>query len=269
MHPWVVSVGRLTMRAGARSGPTRRSSRNSRRGRGPPHGGRRRLGRKDATAAGAAGATVALLGAAAVVRRARKRAGVSRGGRLVGGSNRDTYGAWSKTPFRGCQCRTARWAPWRTPTTTRASRPRRPIRLLEIRGHPAEPGRGLPGRRDDAAGGTALFVGTVRNHDGGADVDALGYSCIPRPRRRCDRVAEKVVADYPVRALAAVHRVGDLAVGDLAVVVAVSLPATAGEGVRKPAATDRRPQARSPDLEAPESSRTVRRSGWGLLTPER
>ena len=32
----------------------------------------RRLGRKDATAAGAAGATVALLGAAAVVRRARK-----------------------------------------------------------------------------------------------------------------------------------------------------------------------------------------------------
>ena len=38
------------------------------------------------------------------------------------------------------------------------------------------------------------------------------------------RVAEKVVADFPVRALAAVHRVGDLAVGDLAVVVAVSCP---------------------------------------------
>ena len=32
----------------------------------------RRLGRKDATAAGAAGATVALLGTAALVRRARK-----------------------------------------------------------------------------------------------------------------------------------------------------------------------------------------------------
>ena len=38
------------------------------------------------------------------------------------------------------------------------------------------------------------------------------------------RVAEKVVADYPVRALAAVHRVGELAVGDIAVVVAVSCP---------------------------------------------
>ena len=38
------------------------------------------------------------------------------------------------------------------------------------------------------------------------------------------RIAEKVVADYPVRALAALHRVGSLKVGDLAVVVAVSCP---------------------------------------------
>jgi molybdopterin synthase catalytic subunit len=37
-------------------------------------------------------------------------------------------------------------------------------------------------------------------------------------------VAEEVVAAHPVRALAAVHRVGDLAVGDLAVVVGVSCP---------------------------------------------
>jgi molybdopterin synthase catalytic subunit len=33
-----------------------------------------------------------------------------------------------------------------------------------------------------------------------------------------------VAADFPVRALAAVHRVGTLAVGELAVVVAVSGP---------------------------------------------
>ena len=38
------------------------------------------------------------------------------------------------------------------------------------------------------------------------------------------RVAEKVVADFPVRALAAVHRWAICAVGDLAVVVAVSCP---------------------------------------------
>jgi molybdopterin synthase catalytic subunit len=37
-------------------------------------------------------------------------------------------------------------------------------------------------------------------------------------------VAEKVAADFPVRGLAAVHRVGRLAIGDLAVVVAVACP---------------------------------------------
>ncbi|HEY1916982.1 MAG TPA: molybdenum cofactor biosynthesis protein MoaE [Streptosporangiaceae bacterium] len=36
------------------------------------------------------------------------------------------------------------------------------------------------------------------------------------------RVAEKVAADFPVCGVAAVHRVGELAIGDLAVVVAVS-----------------------------------------------
>jgi molybdopterin synthase catalytic subunit len=75
---------------------------------------------------------------------------------------------------------------------------------------------------DPAAGGTALFVGTVRDHDGGAGVARLDYSAHPSAEAEMRRVAEKVAADFPVRALAAVHRVGELAVGDLAVVVAVS-----------------------------------------------
>ncbi|ALC20979.1 molybdopterin biosynthesis protein MoeE [Streptomyces pristinaespiralis] len=99
-----------------------------------------------------------------------------------------------------------------------------PIRLLAIRDTPLSLDEVFAAVGDDAAGGTALFVGTVRNHDGGVDVDALGYSCHPTAEAEMRRVAEKVAADYPVRALAAVHRVGDLAVGDLAVVVAVSCP---------------------------------------------
>jgi molybdopterin synthase catalytic subunit len=77
---------------------------------------------------------------------------------------------------------------------------------------------------DAAAGGTALFIGTVRNHDGGVGVEGLGYSCHPTAETEMRRVADKVAAEYPVRALAAVHRVGDLDVGDLAVIVAVSCP---------------------------------------------
>ncbi|MFJ2740414.1 molybdenum cofactor biosynthesis protein MoaE [Streptomyces sp. NPDC087440] len=99
-----------------------------------------------------------------------------------------------------------------------------PIRLLAIRDTALSLDEVFRAVGEDAAGGTALFVGTVRNHDGGADVDALGYSCHPTAEAEMRRVAEQVVAKYPVRALAAVHRVGDLAVGDLAVVVAVSCP---------------------------------------------
>lgn len=99
-----------------------------------------------------------------------------------------------------------------------------PIRLLAIRDTPLSVDEVFAAVGDDAAGGTALFVGTVRSHDGGADVDALGYSAHPSAEAELRRVAEKVVADRPVRALAAVHRVGDLAIGDLAVVVAVSCP---------------------------------------------
>ncbi|MEI5101642.1 molybdenum cofactor biosynthesis protein MoaE [Streptomyces sp. PmtG] len=99
-----------------------------------------------------------------------------------------------------------------------------PIRLLAVRDTPLSLDEVFQAVMDDSAGGTALFVGTVRDHDGGSDVDALAYSSHPTAQAELRRVAEKVVAEFPVRALAAVHRVGDLAIGDLAVVVAVSCP---------------------------------------------
>ncbi|MFF3768315.1 molybdenum cofactor biosynthesis protein MoaE [Streptomyces sp. NPDC001922] len=99
-----------------------------------------------------------------------------------------------------------------------------PVRLVEIRETPLSVDEVFAAVGDDSAGGTALFVGTVRDHDGGADVSALGYSCHPTAEAEMRRLAERVAADFPVRALAAVHRVGDLSVGDLAVVVAVSCP---------------------------------------------
>ncbi|GHI19377.1 MULTISPECIES: SDR family oxidoreductase [Streptomyces] len=77
MHPWVVSVGRLHD-AGWRPKWTNEevlaALLEEVQGRHTVAG--RRLGRKDATAAGAAGATVALLGTAALVRQMRKRRGL-------------------------------------------------------------------------------------------------------------------------------------------------------------------------------------------------
>ncbi|GHF68336.1 molybdopterin biosynthesis protein MoeE [Streptomyces mashuensis] len=112
-----------------------------------------------------------------------------------------------------------------TSAPTPSSGPARgPVRLLAIRDTPLSVDEVFAAVGDAAAGGTALFVGTVRDHDGGSGVTGLGYSAHPTAEAELRRVAEKVAADFPVRALAAVHRVGELAVGDLAVVVAVSCP---------------------------------------------
>ena len=75
---------------------------------------------------------------------------------------------------------------------------------------------------DPAAGAIALFVGTVRDHDHGRAVSALSYSAHPSGAEQLRAVAEKVAGRFSVRALAVVHRVGDLDVGDLAVVVAAA-----------------------------------------------
>ncbi|MET9876706.1 molybdenum cofactor biosynthesis protein MoaE [Actinacidiphila glaucinigra] len=101
-----------------------------------------------------------------------------------------------------------------------------PLRLIAIRDSELSVDEVFRAVGHDSAGGTALFVGTVRDHDGpsGAEVTGLGYSAHPSAEAELRRVAEKVAADFPVRALAAVHRVGELRVGDLAVVVAVSCP---------------------------------------------
>jgi molybdopterin synthase catalytic subunit len=96
------------------------------------------------------------------------------------------------------------------------------IRLLDVRDAPLSVDEVFTAVADPAAGGVAVFVGTVRSEDGGRDVTGLGYSAHPSVVDELRAVAEDVIAAHPVTALAAVHRVGELAVGDLAVVVAVS-----------------------------------------------
>lgn len=99
-----------------------------------------------------------------------------------------------------------------------------PIRLLALRETPLSVDEVLAAVSDPGAGGTVVFVGTVRDEDEGRAVETLGYSAHPTVEAVLREVAEHVVAAHPVAALAAVHRVGDLAVGDLAVVVAASCP---------------------------------------------
>lgn len=104
--------------------------------------------------------------------------------------------------------------------STTQSRP--VVRLVGLREEPLAVDEVMAALDDDASGGLALFVGRVRDHDGGRGVVALDYSAHPSALDRllevCDRVAER----YDVRGVAAVHRVGALHIGDAAVVVATA-----------------------------------------------
>jgi molybdopterin synthase catalytic subunit len=98
------------------------------------------------------------------------------------------------------------------------------IRLAEIRDEPLSLDEVRAAVSAPGAGAIVLFAGTVRDQDGGQGVVRLSYSAHPSAAAELHRVAEKVVAEFGVLALAAVHRTGELDIGDLAVVAAVSCP---------------------------------------------
>ena len=98
------------------------------------------------------------------------------------------------------------------------------VRLLDVRDTPLSVDEVFAAVQHPGAGGVALFVGTVREQDGGRAVSDLGYSAHPSALDELRAVVEQVVAAHQVLAIAAVHRVGELAVGDLAVVVGVACP---------------------------------------------
>lgn len=100
------------------------------------------------------------------------------------------------------------------------------VRLCDIRETPLDVAEVLAALGDPGAGGLTLFVGTVRDHDdhGGesAAVTGLEYSAHPTALQRLREVCDAVAGKYDVRGVAAVHRVGELAIGDAAVVVATA-----------------------------------------------
>lgn len=98
------------------------------------------------------------------------------------------------------------------------------LRLIEVRAGELSVDEVRAAVADPAAGGIALFAGAVRDLDRARPVTGLSYSAHPSATGELRRVAAVVAEKFPVLGIAAVHRVGDLAIGDLAVVVAVSCP---------------------------------------------
>jgi molybdopterin synthase catalytic subunit len=75
---------------------------------------------------------------------------------------------------------------------------------------------------DVRAGAVVSFQGVVRDHDHGRGVTLLEYEGHPTAEAILREVATEIAADPDVHAVAISHRTGALAIGDVALVAAVS-----------------------------------------------
>ena len=95
------------------------------------------------------------------------------------------------------------------------------VRLAAISESPLDVGQAIRLVSGPTVGGIALFVGTVRNHDHGAEVASLDYTQHPSAHEVLERCAAEAAELHNVESIAVEHRIGRLEVGDVAVVVAV------------------------------------------------
>jgi molybdopterin synthase catalytic subunit len=90
---------------------------------------------------------------------------------------------------------------------------------------PLEPGRLRAALADSTCGGYAAFEGWVRDHNEGASVRRLEYEAFEALAvREGERILAEAVERFGVARVACAHRLGELAVGELAVWVGVSAP---------------------------------------------
>ena len=78
---------------------------------------------------------------------------------------------------------------------------------------------------DPACGGLAVFLGTVRNHSGGQRVLRLLYEAYDRMAlAEMERIGESVMREVQVSKVVIIHRIGELQIGDVAVITAAAAP---------------------------------------------
>ena len=78
---------------------------------------------------------------------------------------------------------------------------------------------------DPGAGGTVVFVGTVRDQTKGKNVVRLEFeSYKPMAIKEMQKIAETVVDQWQAFKVSIHHRVGVLEIGEIAVIIAISTP---------------------------------------------
>lgn len=90
---------------------------------------------------------------------------------------------------------------------------------------PIEPGAVLERVGASEDGAVALFLGVVRDHNDGSAVTGLTYDAYDEMATRVlDEIATEAAGRLGTDRIAVVHRVGELAIGDVSVAIAASSP---------------------------------------------
>jgi molybdopterin synthase catalytic subunit len=90
---------------------------------------------------------------------------------------------------------------------------------------PIDPAAVLADVGDAADGAVLLFLGTVRNHNDGRPVTGVRYDAyVEMAERVLSAIAREAAERLGTDRIAVVHRIGELAVGEASVAIAVSSP---------------------------------------------
>jgi molybdopterin synthase catalytic subunit len=96
------------------------------------------------------------------------------------------------------------------------------VRLVRVSAEPLDVTAHEAAAGHRGAGAVVSFCGVVRELDSGREVVELEYQAHPCAQQVLEQIAAEIAADSEVLGLAVGHRTGTLAVGDNALVAAVS-----------------------------------------------
>jgi molybdopterin synthase catalytic subunit len=97
--------------------------------------------------------------------------------------------------------------------------------LVRVTDAPLDAAEALSFVADPGSGGTVLFAGTVRDHSQAGAVTGLTYEAWEeRAVTLLEALAAEMFQRWPLRKVALLHRIGELTVGEVSVLVCCSAP---------------------------------------------
>jgi len=94
---------------------------------------------------------------------------------------------------------------------------------IRVTADPLDPAEAVASVADPAAGGTCVFLGTVRDHSEAGVVTGLTYEAWDElARARLVELGDELFEARPLRKVSLWHRTGELEIGEVSVIVACS-----------------------------------------------